>query len=128
MRCDSVENIIRTFPKSLFDEAKCRRWFLEVLFPAGPMCPYCGAKISRDRWRERFYSGHINRCSKCGKKFFPFKDTPFHGTNLKYSEIVLIMLLTGLRCDPRDISRTVKRQPVCVKDCQRRLCEALRNQ
>jgi transposase-like protein len=64
----------------LLDAGRIHRWFEEILWPQGPVCPKCGGRDDL-RVHSRRRAPILDwRCPKCGRIFNLFTGTIFQGT------------------------------------------------
>jgi hypothetical protein len=80
----------------------------------------CGHPLPEKRM-ERFYSGRVNFCPECKRKYRTLRGTPLRGTHFTYADIVMFALLTSFGCHVNDIGRIVNHLGPAVKGLQRRL-------
>ena len=74
---DSLQMLRRQLP----DEAACRRFLEEALWPDGRVCPHCGGVTS---WPIRGRSARpgLYECAECHLQFTVTTKTPLHATKL----------------------------------------------
>ncbi|WP_227010777.1 IS1595 family transposase [Pelagibius marinus] len=72
---------LRMLRQQLPDEAACRRFLEEALWPDGRICPHCGGLRS---WPLRGKSARpgLYECAECHRQFTVTTKTPLHATKL----------------------------------------------
>ena len=75
----------------LLDDGVCYRWFADILWPDGPVCPQCGCK-------DRITTHSLRRphlpllwCKPCRLVFNVFTGTVFQGSKRRPSHLVLVL-------------------------------------
>ena len=95
---------LEAFDQDFIDEAAAREWFLAVLHPGGPACPWCGEPVEAQACR-RWWAGQVLRCHACGSKFSGRSGTILAKVRLSYSAALAFLLFQDLGFSVRDISR-----------------------
>ncbi len=88
----SLPELLNGFNFQLLDRAACRGWLLQKLYPAGPVCPDCGAKVNPGRATDSWWALRRVHCQKCGSWYRATKGTVFKKCNLDIRQIVLLLL------------------------------------
>jgi len=89
-------NILNNFSVELVDEDRCRRLVLNIFHPEGPVCCYCGSKIDRDGFVDRFYKMYSVQCPHCSKWLKATTGTFLQGSHLTFRQVVVMLLLFEL--------------------------------
>jgi len=75
------QDSLRMLRRELTDEAVCRRFLEEALWPDGRVCPHCGGVRS---WSLRGKTARpgLYECAECHRQFTVTTKTPLHATKL----------------------------------------------
>ena len=119
----------------LLDEEECRKKILHLIYPDGPRCPKCKARIQGDPTRfERFYKNETLRCSACRDKFTATGRGPFQHLKISFKELVLIQCLSESGMRPGQIKKLLGRNAETIRTTKKRfkrmeaICGKHRNQ
>jgi len=74
----------------LMDERACYDWLVALLHPGGLACPRCRGT---DAYVHRYHRDPVldYRCKACGRVYNAFTGTDWQGTQLRPSQVVLIL-------------------------------------
>jgi transposase-like protein len=101
------------------DEDRCRRVILETLYLGGPVCPYCGENLPKER-HERFFENRHNFCSKCQRKYFATTGTPFNSLKIPFKKAVMIRFLIEQGYGSNQIRRRLKINNETIRTMRKR--------
>lgn len=73
---ENYPNTSKEFQSQFVDEQDCINYLIQVRWPDGYVCPFCGAKESF--W---FTERYLLKCSKCRRRHSILSDTVFQGTH-----------------------------------------------
>lgn len=88
-------NVLASFSADFLDAARCCRFLLQRLHPAGPACPRCHQPV-RPSCLDSWWSGRKIQCTHCSRWFSGWSGTILHGSKLSPRQVVLMELLFQL--------------------------------
>jgi transposase-like protein len=89
-----------------FSEEECTRWFINRYYPAGPVCPDCGAPVLAERSLQNFHALRRFTCHACGRQPFATKGTPLHKRpGMTPHKLFLLALLDAMSVPRAEIAR-----------------------
>ena len=109
------ETIAGAFRQEFMDEEKCRRFILELLYPNGPQCPFCGNRKIITRDKNRFWLNRRCSCAECGRRFNATSKTILNSMNFSFSELMLVIALIDIGLGNPQIARIVGRRRDAVR-------------
>lgn len=86
----SIPSSIFTMFEQFSSEQACRTYLQQVLWPNGPICPFC----SHDKVYH-FRNGYTFKCASCRKNFGVTKGTIFEGTKIPLRKWFFAIYLFG---------------------------------
>jgi hypothetical protein len=108
------DQALEVFHPAALNEAIVGPWVFLQLHPGiGWACPDCGEVIKSDRAAASFRSGGRVCCPSCKKFFTNRTNTILHGSQLEFSELYLIAVLSAFAkrtgADPAAARREIAR-------------------
>ena len=92
----NASKMLKEFNSTLFDEATCRKFILNRLYPYGPVCPHCDVKITDKTTLNNFDNNNRCICKKCLKSFTALTGTFLFKTHLSFKDIMALAVFTEL--------------------------------
>ena len=108
MKTDSSITHGASYIQHFFETVCCEKSsaerVLSQLFPDGPKCASCGARITGRRALLTFWTGERTFCAGCGCKFSPRANTILDGSHLSFPQFEVICVLLSLGVDHKRVS------------------------
>ncbi len=106
-----------------FDEEVCTDWFIRHHYPAGPVCPDCGADISNPQALQSFWQLSRFTCPGCGSQPRATKGTLLEGASITPRQLIIICWMIALAADLTTIASTVGVTTETIRSWRDRLTE-----
>ncbi len=83
-------------PSWCWDDGAARRKLESIVWPKGPVCPYCGETSRFYKLQGARYRAGLLKCGACRRHFTVMIGTPFHHTHLPLRKWFLALHLLYL--------------------------------
>lgn len=112
---------LREFSVEMLSAEKCREWVLQQLHPEGAYCPSCHRRVIGKRAKVSFWAGRRTWCKFCHKQFSATTGTVLNNCGLDFRAVWLLLALSALGADNKQIAGILRVHPDTVKTWQGKL-------